>query len=87
MSKNKKIIIIFHLKIIIFIAVNNRCILHGRVIVMCTAYALELARNLEDRFSHKAAHKCGVPGGRNWACLNGVYSMNFMALLKFMNFK
>ena len=64
----------------IFTAVNNCCILHGRVLVMCTAYALELARNLEYRFSHKAAHKCGVLGGRNWACLNDEYFMNFMAV-------
>ena len=50
MSKNKKIITIFHLKIIIFTAGNNRCILHGRVIVMCTAYALELAGTLNTGF-------------------------------------
>ena len=34
LSKNKKKIIIFHLKIIIFIAMKYCCILHGRVIVM-----------------------------------------------------
>ena len=34
LSKNKKNITFFHLKIIIFTAVKNRCILHGRVFVM-----------------------------------------------------
>ena len=34
LSKNEKIITIFHLKITIFIAVKNPCILHRRVIVM-----------------------------------------------------
>ena len=34
LSKNKKNITIFHLKIIIFTAVKNCCILHGRVFVI-----------------------------------------------------
>ena len=34
LSKNKKTITIFHLKIIIFTAVKYCCILHGRVFVM-----------------------------------------------------
>ena len=34
LSKNKKLITIFHLKIIIFIAVKYCCILHGHVCVM-----------------------------------------------------
>ena len=34
LSKNKKKITIFHLKIIIITAVKNHCILHGRVFVM-----------------------------------------------------
>ena len=34
LSKNKKNIIIFHLKIIIFSAMKYRCILHGHVCVM-----------------------------------------------------
>ena len=33
-SKNMKIVKTFQLKIIIFTAVKNRCILHGRVLVM-----------------------------------------------------
>ena len=34
LSKNKKIIKFFHLKISIFTAMKNRCILHGHVFVM-----------------------------------------------------
>ena len=34
-EQNKKNITVFHLKIVIFTAVKNRCILHGRVFVMC----------------------------------------------------
>ena len=36
LSKNKKNITIFHLKISIFTAVKNCSILHGRVFVICT---------------------------------------------------
>ena len=43
LSKNKKNIAIFHLKIIIFTAVKNCCILHGHVFVM-------------DRLSRAQAH-------------------------------
>ena len=35
LSKNKKNVTIFHLKIIVFTAVKNRSILHKRVIVIC----------------------------------------------------
>ena len=35
LSKNKKNVKIFHLKIIVFTAVKNRSILHKRIIVMC----------------------------------------------------
>ena len=34
LSKNMKIVKIFQLKIAIFTAVKNRCMLHGRVFVM-----------------------------------------------------
>ena len=34
LSKNKKIVKTFQLKIVIFTAVKNRCILHGCVFVM-----------------------------------------------------
>ena len=49
LSKNKKNITIFHLKIIIFTAVKNCCILHGRVIVMrysVSLSAIDLISNL-----------------------------------------
>ena len=35
LSKTMKIVKKFQLKIVIFSAVKNRCILHGRVFVMC----------------------------------------------------
>ena len=41
LSKNKKHLIIFHLKVTIFTAVKYCCILYGRVCVMvCTDYAV-----------------------------------------------
>ena len=53
LSKNKKNIIIFHLKIIFFTAMKNHCILHGHVIVMlrgsyvgCSSCDINLCINL-----------------------------------------
>ena len=42
LSKNKKNITIFHLKIIFFTAVKNCSILHGRVFVMCASFYARL---------------------------------------------
>ena len=42
LSRNKKNITIFHLKIIIFTAVKYWCILHGRVFVMYISFRLDI---------------------------------------------
>ena len=47
LSKNKKNITIFHLKITIFTAFKNRCILHGRVFVMSSIDNLIFRTNLK----------------------------------------
>ena len=59
LSKNKKNITIFHLKIIFFTAVKNCSVLHGRVFVMqsigsAAGHAFVVAC-VERRFSHNLA--------------------------------
>ena len=49
MSKNKKHVAIFHLKIFVFTALENCSILHGHVFVMCTCCPC-LMHNLEFSF-------------------------------------
>ena len=44
LSKNKKIITIFHLKNMIFTAVKNRWMLHGRVFVMSRGRCIKVSR-------------------------------------------
>ena len=46
LAKSMKNIKIFHLKIIAFTAVNNCCILHGRVFVMDIGLHVHLAKFL-----------------------------------------
>ena len=57
-AKNKKNITIFHLKIIIFRAVKNHCVLHGRVFVM--AQYIELSFDGACRMGMQACACCVI---------------------------
>ena len=50
-AKKKKIITIFHLKIIIFTAVKNRSISHGCVFLMCFTACRMIDYSLRNSFS------------------------------------
>ena len=59
LSKNKKNIIFFHLKIIFFTAVENHSILHGRVFVMEFP---KVSTVMHQSFVSKAPRGQGYPG-------------------------